>query len=532
MTQLQKDAALFETAPPPHDSLGLLDYLMVGAYLLITIGIVWFSSRGQKDNEDFFLGGRRLPWFAVGLSIMATLLSTISYLGIPGEVIKHGVAILWMYLAFPLSMMVVLPFFIPFFMRLKMTSAYEYLEHRFDYRARLLASVLFFWLRLGWIAMVMYAGSMAISRMTDQDLYTVVAVMGIAATAYACFGGMTAVVWTDVLQAVMLLGGAAVIVVYVWATTGAGPSDWWEVVAKHSQGHTSPPIFSFDPRERTVIMWVVINGFFWQICTHASDQVVLQRYFATTSLKAARNSYIVNMSTALLVGILLGLAGFALLFFYQQHPSYLKQGLSPSKGDEIMPYFYAHQLPLGCGGLVLANFLCDAMQTLVSGVNSIAAVVTDDLLGRMKQRPRTESEKLATTRRLTLGLGLLATCVALLISWLSQHSGKNIIDLMPRTFNMFLGPLASLFLVGMFNARATGRSAFAGVLVAMTASVSWSYFGQLSRTGIDLSPQWAIVVPCLSGVLTAFVASRVFDRDVEHPGRAFSWWNVMRRSET
>lgn len=523
---------MFRTAPAPHASMAALDYGMVVGYLVLTAWIVWYTSRHQKDTEDFFLGGRRLPWFAVGLSIMATLLSTISYLGIPGEMIKHGVAILWMYLAFPLAMLVVIPFFIPFFMRLKLTSAYEYLEHRFDYRVRLLASCKFFCLRLGWIAMVMFAGSTAIASMTGQNLYLVIALMGIAATIYTCLGGLTAVVWTDVLQAVMLLGGAVVIVVYVWATTGAGPTDWWQVVSNSDgfKSHTSPPLFSLDPQVRMSIVWVVINGFFWQICTHASDQVVLQRYFSTTSLASARQSYIVNMLSALAIGILLGLAGFALLFFYLQHPTYLADDMKATdSGDKVMPYFYAHQLPIGCGGLVLANFLCDAMQTLVSGVNSITAVASNDLIQRLRHKPSDERSQLKLARILTLGLGLLTTIVALLIAWLANSSGKNIVDLMPRAFNMFLGPLASLFLIGMFIPRARARTALISGSTALLLSICWSYYRQLFGVNFDLSPQWAIALPCTVGVLTGFVLSFVLDTDDEHAGTDFCWRRVMQR---
>lgn len=521
---------MYRTAPEPHAAMAVLDYVMVVAYLLLTAGIVWYTSRHQKDTDDFFFGGRRLPWFAVGLSIMATLLSTISYLGIPGEMIKYGVAILWIYLSYPLAMCVIIPLFIPFFMRLKLTSAYEYLERRFDYRIRVLASIKFFCLRLGWISMVMFAGSKAIASMTDSNLFLVIALMGIAATVYSCVGGLSAVVWTDVLQAVMLLGGAAVIVVYVWATTGAGPSDWWSVVSasKEYQAHTSPPTLSLDPTVTRSILWVVINGFFWQICTHASDQVVLQRYFSTTSLASARNSFIVNILSSLVIGVLLGLAGFALLFFYLQHPGYLGNGMKPSDdGDKIMPYFYAHQLPIGCGGLVLANFLCDAMQTLVSGVNSITAVASNDLIMKFTKKPRTERDQLKLARVLTLVLGLMTTCIALGIAWLSNQSGQNIISLMPKTFNMFLGPLASLFLIGMFVPRARGRTALIAGLTALSVSIFWSYFRQITGNNYDLSPFWAITVPCVVGVSTAFALSFMEDRD--HPGAEYSWWRVMSR---
>src|SRR5262245_46983407 len=134
---------------------------MVQAYLLVTLGIVLWSSRRQKDTEDFFLGNRRLPWLAVGLSIMATLLSSLTYVGLTGEVVKNGIAGFMTQLAIIPAALVVVPIFIPFFMRLRFTSAYEYLEHRFDYRTRLLGGGLFLLLRTGWVSLVMYTGSLA-----------------------------------------------------------------------------------------------------------------------------------------------------------------------------------------------------------------------------------------------------------------------------------------------------------------------------------------------------------------------------------
>lgn len=545
-------------ADAPQSGLQPLDYVMVGVYLLITVGIVLWSSRKQGDTEEFFLGGRRMPWMAVGLSIMATLLSTISYLGLPGEMIKHGIGVFAMYIAFPLSMFVVIPLFIPFFMRLRLTSAYEYLELRFNVWARLLGSVLFFCLRLGWIAMVMYSGSLAISGMTGWDLSRVILWMGLAATAYTFLGGLRAVIWTDVLQAVMLFGGAAVILLYVWYMTGEGPGAWWQVATK--QGNTATPWFSIDPTVRITLGTALINSFFWQCCTHVSDQVVLQRYSATPSVAAARNSYIINMVSALAIGILLGLAGLALLFFYTRRPDLLASGMSPKDtGDKLMPYFYAHQLPLGFAGLILANFLCDAMQTLVSGVNSISAVVTKDIFGRLRgNRPTYDS--LWTARVLTVGIGLICTFAAIGIATLAnplvspgdvpkttastpeapppsvpaapeKPKAKNIVDLMPRTFNMFLGPLASLFLIGMFIPRATARSALPAVLGALTLSVGWSYAREIFGTPYDMSIQWAIGLPCVTGVVLAVVFSLLLERGTPHSGSDYTWWAVMRRPE-
>src|SRR4029079_10331506 len=154
----------------------------------------------------------------------------------------------------------------------------------------------------------------------------------------------------------------AAIVLYVWMDTGAGPVTWWHAAGEQSSRQQTP-IFSLDPTVRMTMGTAMLSGFFWQICTHCSDQVVLQRYASTPSLAAARNSYLTNVAAVLAVTSLLGVSGLALLYYYLQHPERLPPGLTPtSAGDQLMPHFYATQLPVGFGGLILANFLCDAMQ--------------------------------------------------------------------------------------------------------------------------------------------------------------------------
>ncbi len=526
-----------------HDGLKTFDVVVVVLYVLVTLYIVYRASLNQKNTDDFFLGNRRMPWMAVGLSIMATLLSSLTYLGLTGEVVKNGIAVYMMQAAIIPAAFVVVFAFIPFFMRLRFTSAYEYLEHRFDYRTRLLGGGLFLLLRLGWVSLVMYSGSLALATMGGWNFYVTIAVLGIAATLYTYFGGLEGVIWTDVLQALMLFGGALAIVVYVWYDTGAGPLAWWQAAGEHSKAHAHPGWFSFDPTKRITIGTALIAGFFWQICTHCSDQVVLQRYASTPSLAAARNSYLTNVAAVLAITSLLGVSGLGLLFYYLQHPDRLPPGLTPTTaGDQLMPHFYATQLPVGFGGLILANFLCDAMQTLVSGVNSITAVAAQDVMEHSRLIRSKDHTHLRTARFLTLGLGIVTTLTALVVAYMANSSGKNLIDLMPRTFNMFLGPLGALFLIGMFLPRATARTAIVSVLSGLTISIIWNYFkeilgiplvwsvGQhLFSEPFDLSISWAIAIPCLFTLCMAVILAFTVDSAENHRGQRFSWYAVMRR---
>ncbi|MBL9093327.1 MAG: sodium/solute symporter [Planctomycetaceae bacterium] len=542
-------------SPPREGGLVALDYVAVVAYLILTAGIVWWSSRKQDSTEEFFVGDRKLPWFAVGLSIMATLLSTLTYLGTPGDTIKNGIVLVWGYAAYVLIVPFVMMLLVPFFMRLQVTSAYEYLERRFDYRLQLTGSLLFICLRLGWISLVMYAGSLALAQMSGFDIVDVIWTMGIASTIYACFGGLKAVVWTDVVQAVMLFGGAFAVIGYVMVTTDTGIGTWWSTAKSLSKGHTAIPVFSLDPFLRATIVTVIIDRFFWNVCTHGGDQVVLQRYFSTPSVGTALRGFVVTLVSQIGMAILLTLCGLALLYFYSTYPKYL--GDVPL-GDKTLPHFYSTQLPIGFGGLILANFLCDGMQTLVSGVNSMSAVVTKDLFGRSgPEEGVSDRKQLRFARVLTLGIGLLCTVFAWgAAAYMATNEGRfNIIDLLPR-FNMFLGPLGCLFFIGMFLPRARARTALISSGVAVLVSGIWTWWLELARlvywlrfgigeaagnpgfiewyrgifhTEAPLSVFWVTSISCIVGFVLAAILSYVLDDGGDHRGRAYTWREVMRR---
>jgi len=347
----------------------------------------------------------------------------------------------------------------------------------------------------------------------------------------------------------LLLAGVLMAIVYVAVTDRTGPVDWWQTAAAHAPEHTSPPLFSLDVTVRVTIVWVVINNFFWTICTHGSDQVVLQRYFSTTSLRAARRSYLTNVCVDLTMSSLLALAGLALLAFYLRHSDRLPEGWTAvGAADKLFPHFLGHQLPAGCAGLIISAFICDAMQTLESGVNSITAVVTSDVVPRLRQgRPRLMSD-LTFARILTLAITAIVTVNAYFVAERALHRGLTLVDMMPKFFNMFVGPLAALFVIGMFLPRCTGRSAIPAVLTGLVVSVAWSWFQEVavvwnrfltSFAAADESlwrltetraptPFLAIAVPCLTTIGTALVLSLLVERGPPHAGQEFTWSAIVR----
>ena len=469
-----------------------LDYLVIVVYLGGVLAAGWYFSREQEEQEDYFVGGRQMPWLAVGLSIVATMLSTVSYLATPGEVIQHGVAMAIGWAAAPVAFLIVNMLWIPFFMRLGVTSIYEYLERRFGLVARLTAVGMFVLiLRLCWMATIVLTASRAVAQITHESLVDVLGVgisldqwtlimllsVGIFATFYTMLGGIKAVIWTDVAQFIALFLGVVLTLIFVAWHTGTGPIDWWKTTTGGSAGHTLPPVYSFDITVRNTMLFTVLSAIFWYGCTFIADQVAVQRYLTTPSVKAAGRGNIVNFVADYGVMLLLALCGMALLTYYMD-PAFqteIADGISDPRNkavaDKVFPHFITYGLPVGISGLVVAALFAVAMSSLDSGINSVAAVLTIDVFERLGWNT-SESTRLQLPRAITLTVGLVCTALAWLMMSIPER--YNIIGITARTFNCALGPLGAMFIVGMFVRRvsqtAVVLAAYAGLAVAVACA--------------------------------------------------------------
>ncbi|MDP6447015.1 MAG: sodium/solute symporter [Pirellulaceae bacterium] len=482
----------------------LLDYIVIVIYLGAVVGAGWYFSREQEEQEDYFVGGRQLPWLAVGLSIVATMLSTVSYLAAPGEVIQHGLALSMGWLAMPLAFVVVNFLWVPFFMRLGVTSIYEYLEHRFGLTARLTAVGLFvFILRMFWMATIVLTASRAVAQITHTSLvelfnvqvslesWTLIVLLavGVFATFYTMLGGIKAVVWTDVAQFIALFAGLVFTLIFVAWHTGTGPLDWWRTTTSDAgAGHDFPPLASFDITTRNTVLFTVLSSVFWYACTFIGDQVAVQRYLTTPSVGAALKSNIVNFAADFIVMVMLAVCGMALLTYYLD-PAYqteIANGVTdprdPAVADKVFPHFIAHGLPVGISGLVVAALFAVAMSSLDSGINSVAAVLTIDVFRRLSRAPSNSKKarvdnSLTLPRAITVVVGLLCTILAWIL--LSIPERYNIIGITARTFNCALGPLAAMFVVGMFVKRAGEKAVVIAAAAGLTTAICLAWWVEI-----------------------------------------------------
>ncbi len=476
-----------------------LDYLVILVYLGGVLVAGWYFSREQEEQEDYFVAGRQLPWLAVGLSIIATMLSTVTYLAAPGEIIQHGVALSCGWLALPLAFLIVNFMWVPFFMRLGVTSIYEYLDDRFGLAARLTGVVLFVLiLRLLWMATIVLTGSRAVAQIThtslvqtfglnwslDQWLLVVLCSVGVFATLYTMLGGIKAVVWTDVVQFVALVGGVVLTLFFVAWKTGTGPVDWWvTATSQEAGGHEFPPLASWDITTRNTILFTVLNATFWYACTFIGDQVAVQRYLTTPSVRAAVKGNIVNFVGDLVIMILLAMCGMALLTYYLDpaFQSEIADGITDPRNervaDQVFPHYIQYGLPVGVSGLVVAALFAVAMSSLDSGINSVAAVLTIDVFGRLKIGG-SSTHTLWLPRTITVFVGIV--CTVLAWAMLSIPDRYNIIGITARTFNCALGPLATMFVVGMFIRRAGQISVVIAAWIGLAAAICLAWWVELN----------------------------------------------------
>ena len=435
---------------------GGLDYLVLALYLLATLLVGIYFSRRNQTTADFFLGGRQIPWWAAGLSIYGTQLSALTYLATPAKSYAED----WTYLLSTFCIVLVAPivihFYLPFFRRLNMTTAYEYLEHRFSPAVRLFGSASFIILQSGRLAIVLFLPALALAAVSGFNIYLCILMMGVLTTIYTMKGGIQAVVWTDVVQVFVLLGGALAALAMLVIGTDGGVGGI--IATAQSAGKFKMLNLSLDAT--TTSLWVMVAG---NIATHlipyTTDQAVVQKYLTTTNEREAARGLRINAILTIPTALIFFSAGTALYAFYRSHPQLLNPGIQT---DATFAWFIATQLPRGVAGLVLAGVFAAAMSTLSSSMNSIATAVVTDFHGRFYPNAA-DDQRLRLARQLTLWLGLLGTIVALL---LAGFEIRSLWDLFLKLVGLFGSGLAGVFMLGIFTRRASAP----GVMIGAAAS--------------------------------------------------------------
>lgn len=500
------------TAPQSPSGLQIVDWLIIGVYAFSTIGLGWYYGRRQRSTQEYFVGSGNMPWFLIGVSLFATLLSTITYLSVPGEVLGKGPIYLSSLLTLPGVYLIVGYLILPTYMKFRLTSAYELLEMRLGLSIRMLGACMFLVLRLVWMSLLVYLAAKAMSVMMGVDeqwIPLIVLCTGFVSVLYTTLGGLRAVVITDLIQTLLLFGGAVTVIAMVTYDQGGFgwfPTQW--------QAHwDSQPIISFDPSTRLTVFGTVISITTFYVCTAAGDQVSVQRFMATRDVHAARRAFLTQLCVAGLVTTTLALVGLALLGYFQAHPGALPSDLTvEANADLIYPRFISYHLPAGLSGLVVAAMFAAAMSSIDSGVNSITAVVMTDLFERFGYQPKTEKGHVFTARCLAFTVGAI---VVIGSSFMGSIPG-NITAITGKTTNLLVTPIFALFFFAIFAPKtrpvAVWTGWFFGVTTAVLIAFSGPIFGYNQETGYDpISFQWIGPVALGVNIAAGFLANKVLN---------------------
>ncbi len=456
-----------QTVSGQHD-FGLINYTVLFLYLFSMVAVGVYFTRKNQNTDDYFRGGKHIPWWAAGLSIFATMLSSLTYTGIPSKAFAQD----WVYavanLMIPVTAVVAVYIAMPFFRHIDATSAYEYLEKRFSRPVRLFGSASFICFHIFRMAIVMSLTGLALAVATPLTPMQSVLLMGVLSIVYCTLGGIEAVIWTDTIQTFVLLGGAILALALLINGVDGGFRGFLAVAQDADKFAFAN--FHWDVASSQIALWVIIVGAFGQnLSSYTADQAVVQRYMTTATKELAAKSIWTNAILSIPATFLFFAIGTALFAFYQTHPEKLDPTITT---DQIFPLFISREMPIGIAGLIVAGVFAAAQSTVSTSMNSTATALVTDFM-RPFSVCQTERMYLSIARWSTFFIGVLGTLLGLIFV---DPEIKSLFDASIKIIGLFMGLLGGLFILGATSRRATASGALVGAFVgAIVMFCLWQF---------------------------------------------------------
>ena len=462
----------------------LPDLVVIALMLAVMVAIGIYCARKTRSAEGYFLANRSMKGWVVGFSLMATIISSMTFLGMPGVTYDKD----WRFM--PAHTLYILPailgyvIFMPFFRRGHVVSAYEYLERRFGTWARLYGAVAFIMTHLFRMGIILYAVSIPFHQMSGLPLGSVIVILGILVAIYTIAGGLEAVIYTDVLQGISLIIGGLICTPIVINLLPGGFSQLFETAIADGKFGVSSTEFTFDKPSMWSIILTYQFIFLQLLCT---DQNTVQRYLAMKSEKEARSGFILSTVLTIPVWLYFAFIGTALYVFYKQFPDELPQGVS---AESVFPHFILTQVPAGFGGFVIAGLLAAAMSTLDSSINASAATVTTDFYRRFRPNAGDERHYLRVGRIASLFFAAMMIGVAIIIHY---NRSDTLMELQTVMYPIVTAGLTSVFLLGFFTVRAQGQAVMIATAATLVGIIVWVLLD--TEAGRELFPTLAGLLP-------------------------------------
>ena len=447
---------------------GTANTIILAVYLTGMVAIGLRLAGRQKTTEDYFLAGRNMPWLAVGMSMFASLTSATTYMGVPTFAYRHNIAMIFGVAMSLAAAPILSRLFYPVYRRQRVTTSYEYILVRYGPNARRAVSALFVLSRLGWLGIVIYAPAKAISVASGMPLLSAIALMGLLAVTYTVLGGLSAVIWTDVVQFVILFGGAVWLIGTLVIHVPGGAVEIARVAAEAGK----LDVFDWTDLSKLTALSATIGWFFVFLNDYGTDQVTVQRLMAVRTDKGVVKAIAFNAVNDLLINGMLIFIGIGMFAYFRAFPDRLNNSVDP---DGMLPFYIMHILPPGVSGLMVTAIFAAAMSSVDSGINSLSTVIVNDWIKPWRRQP-VEASDVTLARWLTVALGVLATLAAMYAARIG-----NIVEMWMGIMGLFAAPILSIFVLGLLTRRAhfLGWLVGAACGIALTVVLRRAYADQL-----------------------------------------------------
>ena len=524
-----------------------VDVVVLLIYLAGVVGLGCWFVRRSRSTEGFMVAGRSLPGWAVGLSIFGTYLSSNTFIGLTGKTFGTNWNPFVFSLSLPIAAVIAVRYFVPFYRRSGEISAYSHLEKRFGPWARTYAVICYLLTQVARMGSIMFGVALALNPLLGWDLATIIVVTGVVVTLYTLLGGIEAVIWTDVVQSIVLTGGALLVLVMLLLGMPGGPGQLVSIAAE--QQKFSLGSFGSSVAEST--FWVVlVYGLFINLNNFGIDQSFVQRYHtARSDREAARSVWLGALLYVPISLVFVVIGTFLFAYYHAPEPAHremlnevklqvaaakLKKErpqLSPTEyrarlvvtaaelkpdkiGDKVLPHFIAHKLPRGVAGLLIAAIFAAAMSSIDTSLNSSATVILSDIYRRYFRPDASERESMRVLHLATLAWGALGTGVAL-----AMIGVESVLDTWWKLSGVFAGGMLGLFLLGLISRRAKNPAAATGVLIGILV-ILWMTFSpalpdRLADLRSPLHSFMIIIVGTLSILLVGLLISSLGKRTDE-----------------